>query len=319
MFAEAMVARLGAERHGIVLGEELTKGGATAEAVRNLVRRGVLVRLGRSVFRLRDHPETWEQRLCGALCLAGDGAVVGMRSAARLHGLYAYRGCVAIEIVRLRGCDHRLTNARLIQTRRLPASHIETVAGFPVTSIARTCFDLCGDPDLGLRGHTGRLIHEKQMARVLNDALARRGLTFVAQAAVLASLAKRGRSGTRLTRQLLLRFGPHYVPTESDAESLFAELLEAHGVPEPERQVSFSDDEGFIGKVDACWHRAKLIYEVDSSWHDGPLDSAEDARRDERLRRLGYTVERVHYGALVADPTPIIKKVLAILEAANGV
>src|SRR5262249_12949176 len=160
----------------------------------------------------------------------------------------------------------------------------------------RTCFDLFGDPDPGLRHSIeGRQLHATLMLRVLNDALARRGLTLGQLAVVLATIGRRGRPGTALARKLLAELGPDYVPTESDGESLVMELVEALDIERPERQVLLSDEQGWVGRVDFLWRRASFVLEIDGQWHDGPLDQASDAERDRRIEALGLKVRRVGY------------------------
>jgi hypothetical protein len=190
--------------------------------------------------------------------------------------------------------------ARFHRSALLPATQRTVRAGFPVTSVARTCFDLIGDPDPGLRKSAeGRKVHSRQMARVLNDALGRRGLTLGQLAVVRASVGKRGRPGSALARELLKEFGPKHTPTESDGESLVVELIGEWSLPIPERQVLFSDEQGWIGRVDFVWRASMLVLEVDGGWHDGPLDRQEDAERDDRVRALGYDVWRWRYRDLV--------------------
>jgi hypothetical protein len=218
-------------------------------ALDTLRSRGVLTSLGRGVDRLRDHPFDYWAQCQAALDLAGPGAVLGLRSAARLHGFYAYRRSGEVEVIVRRGRDARTSIGRIVQTRSLPPQHVTAIQGFPVTTVARTFFDMCGDPDPGLRRRGGHPVHEKKMARVYNDAVGRRGLTLVQELAVLAALAQRGRRGTRLVRQLLLRFGPRYVPTRSATETLFFELVASFGLPEPEKQAVITDIEGWIGTV----------------------------------------------------------------------
>jgi Protein of unknown function (DUF559) len=296
---------MGARRHGIVTAELTGSAGVPAHARATLRRRGVLVPIGRGVDRLRDHPfDHWAQ--CqAALDLAGCDAVLGLRTAARLHGFYAYRRTGMVEVLAPRRNDHGTMIGRIVQTRSLPRAHVTEVDGFPVTTVARTFFDLCGDPEPQLRRRGGHPAHDRKMRAVYNDALARRGLTFVHEAAVLSVTGKRGRRGTRLVRELLLRFGPDYEPTWSDTESLFMELVWATGLPEPEKQVALSDVRGFIGVVDFLWRDAQVVVEVDSTWHDGPLDTAEDAERDERLTAAGYVVKRYRYRHLLAEPDRI--------------
>lgn len=308
---EVVVAAIGARLDGIVPGWALDAAGITAEDLRPLRRRGVLVLLGNRVYRLRDHPWTWRSRLRAALELAGPGAVVGLRSAARLHGYYAYRNTDAIEILVPRRRKARAGIGRVVQTRVLHDSHVTEIDGFPVTTVARTFFDLCGDPDDGLP--VGHPAHERRMRWVYNDAVGRRGLRFVHEAAILAALARQGRSGTRLVRKLLRRFGDSYEPTRSDVESLFVDVLDAFSVQLPENQVKVSGVDGFIGVVDFLWCAARLVVEVDSAWHDGPLDIEADTVRDERLAAAGYAVKRFRYRELVLEPERVVRELVTVL------
>ena len=196
----------------------------------------------------------------------------------------------------------------------MPADHVTTVDGFPVTSVARTFFDLCAYPARGLRYR--HPYHAEKMRRVYNDALGRRGMTFAQEAAVLLVLAKRGRRGTDLTRRILLHFGPKHRPTKSDTESLFLELVHVYGLPRPENQAIINGPEGFIGTVDFAWRSVRLIVEIDSSWHDGPLDEDVDIERDERLKTAGYVVKRYRYGDLIGRPAAIARE-LGLIVSGN--
>jgi very-short-patch-repair endonuclease len=307
-FAEDVVAAVGAGNDGIVIDAP----GVSASARARLRRRGLLVPVGRGIDRLRDHPLTWRSRCRIALATAGPDAVLGLRSAARLHRFYAYRDTDRVEVLVRRGKDHRTNeDARVLQTRWLPDAHVTVTGGLPCTTAARTFFDLCGDPDFGLP--VAHPAHERAMARVYNDAVGRRGLTFTQEAAVLLVLARRGRSGTQLVRQLLDRFGPMYTPTMSDAETLFLELVHAGRLPEPEKQVALADERGFIGVVDFLWPEPKVVVEVDSSWHDGPLDREVDEMRDRRLEAAGYVVHRYRYGELIARSERILRQLEAVV------
>jgi hypothetical protein len=306
---EDVVADIGAGRRGIVTADLAATAGVPAHVRKTLRRRGVLVPVGRGVDRLRDHPFDHWSCCQAALDLAGGEAVLGLRTAARLHGCYAYRAADAIEVVTPRRDDHETCLGRIVQTRCLPPSHVTVVDGFPVTTLARTFFDLCGDPEPHLRRRGGHPAHDRRMRAVYNDALARRGLSFSQEVAVLAVTGKRGRRGTRLVREILEQFGPGHEPTRSDTESLFMELVSTFGLPEPEKQVALGDRRGFIGVVDVLWRDARLVVEIDSSWHDGPLDVAGDEERDRRLRDAGYTVKRYRYRDLVAAPSRVDREI----------
>ena len=307
--AEVVVASIGAERDGIVTAALAAKRGVDRQARARLRRRGVLVAVGRGVDRLRDHPFGFRSRCRAALDLAGDGAVLGLRTAARVREFYAYRAFEDVEVLARRADDHRLEIGRLVQTRWLPPDHVTVVEGLAVTTAARTFFDLCGDPDPGLRYR--HPYHARKMRMVYNDALARRGMTFTQEAAVLLVLAKRGRRGTSLAREILMTYGPKHQPTRSDTETLFLEFIRAYALPVPERQGVITGPHGFIGTVDFVWRRAKVIVEVDSRWHDGPLDEEADLERDELLRAAGYDVNRYRYGDIIRGAGAIHRELVA--------
>ena len=304
--AEAIVCGVGSQRHGIVPAPMLVARGLGEEDLRRIRRCGFLVPVGRGVDRLRDHPFDWPSRCQALLDLAGPGAVVGMRAGARLHRAYAYRAAEEAEVLVRRGRDQRTSIGRIVQTRLLPPSHITCVDGFPVTTLARTFFDLCGDPDHDLPYR--HPYHERRMRQLYNDALGRRGMTFFQEAAVLAVTARRGRRGTALVRETLLHYGPEHTPTKSDAETLFFEFVLAYELPVPERQVPITDARGFIGTVDFLWPDVRHIVEVDSSWHDGPEDKLADLARDDLLRAAGYTVDRYRYLDIIRRPTAIVRE-----------
>ena len=303
---EQQLADCAAVRHGIISAPVVSQVGVPDHVVAYLRRRGLLVPIGRGVDRMRDHPFDFAARCQAALDLAGDGAALGRRTAARLHEWYRYRHVELVEVLVRRGRDQRTCVGSIVQTRWLPERHVEVVAGFPVTTPARTFFDLAGAPPPGLS--VNHPVHERHLRAVYNDCVARRGLTFTQEAAVLLVMAKRGRSGTALTRRILERYGPEWTPTHSDTETLFLELVEAYEVPLPERQVPISGTEGWIGTVDFCWPDAWHIVEVDSCWHDGPEDVIADTERDAGLRAAGYTVQRYRYGELVSRPAAIARE-----------
>lgn len=313
--AELTLSAIAAAHHGVVTSALALGEGVTIKALRHQAAMGRLLQLKRGIYQVRGHPITWESRLQAALFDAGPGAVVARRSAARLQEVWHYRRADAIEVMRLRGGDHRVTLGRLRETTLLPAAHVTYVAGFPTTTLARTCFDLAGDPDPDLRDKPWRdEVHERHISRMFNDALGRRGLTMIHEVAVLAALGGRGRPGTALVRELLKRFGPRYKPTKSDGESLFVELLDVFDLPVPERQVPIGGTT-FIGTVDFLYRQQGVVVEIDGTWHDGPLDQTYDEERDDRLTAERFEVVRIRYGDLVLHPEREMARVSRALTA----
>ncbi len=304
------LADFGQLHHGVVHRSAARAVGISEDAIRHRVARGELIRLADGVFRLRDHPPTWRSRLWAALLEAGHGAVTSHRSAARLHELYAYRQTEAVEVLVRRGRDYRVTQGRLHQTRVLDSSHLEVIAGFPCTTLARTIFDLCGDPDIKpLKRPRAREIHVSRMLKVVNDAIRRHGLSVERELAILTVVGKRGRPGTATVRTIFQEMGCRYVPDESELETIFAELVASAGLPRPEKQLDVGDAEGWIGRVDFAWSLQRVVVEIDSSWHDGPLDQRRDALRDARLMAAGWQVLRFRWRDLVLAPDKVLRAV----------
>jgi very-short-patch-repair endonuclease len=313
---ELVVADLGARRRGIVRTDLALAEGIRHHELDQLRRAGRLVSLGRGVDRLRDRPFDWHAQCQAALDLAGPTSALGLRTAGRLHGWYADRATEAVEVAVLRGRDHRTSVGRLVQTTRLPDDHVMELDGLRVTTPARTFFDRSGDPARGMR--VSHPAHERAMVRLYNDALRRGGLTFIQELAVFSALAGRGRRGTRLVRSLLRRFGSQYSPTASDLETTFFELVARSALPDPHKQVAVSGVDGFIGVVDFLWPEERVVVEVDSSWHDGPVDAEHDAERDRRLVAAGYTVLRYRFGDIVLDPTRVLRELGAAIRRMHG-
>src|SRR3546814_6446249 len=92
------------------------------------------------------------------------------------------------------------------------------------------------------------------------------------------------------------------------SSDLFIQLVETYRLPPPAVQASISGPSGWIGTVDFLFEQVRHVVEIDSSWHDGPMDRAADAERDEALRAAGYTVERYRYGRLVGEPAAVARE-----------
>lgn len=80
------VAKTAARQYGVVSVRQLRDAGMDADAVRLRVRAGRLHRLHRGVYAVGHRGLSWRGRWLAAVFAAGDGAVLGHRSAAELWG-----------------------------------------------------------------------------------------------------------------------------------------------------------------------------------------------------------------------------------------
>ena len=96
--------------------------------------------------------------------------------------------------------------------------------------------------------------------------------------------------------------------SESPGESWSAVVIDALGLPRPERQQGFRDAGGFIGRVDFWWPAAGVVGEFDGRVKYGRSNPSgrapeevlwEEKRREDRLRARGLTVVRWTVGELV--------------------
>lgn len=228
------------------------------------------------VLRLVGAPRTVRQHLMLAVLDAGPGAVVSHSSAAALWQLPGF-SFTTVEVSRPR---HRSTcataGARPHHPRLLPASHVTDRHHIPVTTLARTMFDLAGR------------LHPARLERLIDTVVSRSPSALMALHALLPELAAAGRSGIAAMRVLLDSRPEGYVATASGLEARFASILAEAGEAPMERQVDVGGHE-WVGRVDFLDRMLRLIVEIDSDvHHTSPLDRAHDRRRDRQLQSAGW-------------------------------
>jgi hypothetical protein len=100
-------------------------------------------------------------------------------------------------------------------------------------------------------------------------------------------------------------------------ETLSRLALMAEGLPEPELQVEFRDDQGLIGRVDMWWPGLRVIGEADGLLKYGSADDvvAEKIRED-RLRALGFIVVRWTWREILTSPATVARRLRAAARLA---
>ena len=107
-------------------------------------------------------------------------------------------------------------------------------------------------------------------------------------------LAKSGRTGTVLLRELLKARPPGWIPPASNLEARFATIAREALLGEWRRQVDLGDDEHWCGRVDFMSTTLPLIIEVQSErYHTALTDQAHDTTRRQRLEDAGLVVVEV--------------------------
>lgn len=293
-------------QNGLFTLDQARTTGATRAMVRHRVRTGRWLELHPRVFSLLGTPTTPVVAVHAAVLAAGDDAVASHMSAAGLLDLPGFPLNDRWTHVTVPAYTHRRSSpARIHQTIALPAHHRRVIAGVPCTSVARTLFDLCGS------------IKVRRAERAVDNALARRMVQVPALRRVLDDVAEHGRAGSAPLRRLLIERGGRYVAPESELEARFVELVRAHQLPEPERQVDIGDADSWVGRVDFVSPAARLIVECDGALgHSTLLDRRADTERDRRLRAAGWTVLRFTWTEVTVHPALVAARLRQALAGA---
>jgi very-short-patch-repair endonuclease len=289
------------QQHGVVSRDQCRLAGISMRAE---LARGDWEVLSPRVLRLRGAPRTARSRLMAAVLDAGGGAAASHGSAAALWRLPGFR-LVPCEVVRPHGGDQLdVTLGRLHRSRSLPAHHVTVLDAIPVTTPARTLFDLAG------------VLHPLRTARAVDNALAKSPALLRALHRMLPELAERGRTGIRAMREILAARPLGYVPPASGLEARAIQILEEAGI-RVRRQVDLGGDD-WIGRVDLLVEGTNLAIEIDSArYHSSLFDRERDARRDEALRAAGLEVVRVAAEDVWSAPSTVVRSIRKALRASG--
>ena len=233
-----------------------------------------------AVLRLRGSPRSEEQRIMAAVLDAGHAAVLSHHSAAAWWGLPGF-DLEELHVTRSRGrSGHPSRLARLHEVRLLPPHHVTVLRSIPLTTPARTVFDLAG------------VVHPKRVERAIENAWSDHLVDGRVLASILDDLAARGRRGVNVMRSILSERGPDYVPPASGLEGRFRDLLRRAGLPTMDRQVDVGGTQ-WLGRVDFIDREQRLIVQIDSERHHGSLiDKRADDAQTAAMEAAGFRVRR---------------------------
>jgi hypothetical protein len=204
------------------------------------------------------------------------------------------------------------TPAELVHTNRRPPPLIivhtdvllpdewQTISGMPVTTPARTAFDL--GRRLGLKQgvqHLDALINATDVK--LNNI----------EAVIDAHPGARGLRQLRKTLELVDG------GAESPYESLTRLLLVEAGFPRPQTQIPVYSDYGYlVARIDMGWPQWRVGVDFDGAHHwTDPRQRAWDVERYAKLAELGWADVRLTAGTLHHNPRVFLNRVGAALIA----
>jgi len=277
------------------------------EQIRARVRKGELVVIGRGVYVPRAIARSFDAvphsthvlRAAGAVVLAGRGSVVSHRSAALVHDI-AILGDEPAEVTITgrsgrRGCRHGVH----LYSTPMPAAHVTSRSGVPVTTVARTVVDLA------------RTLTFAEGVVAADSALFR-GLAVPVE--LWAAAGERRHQWGGVKAQRVVKFAD--ASAESPLESLARVLFDEAQLPPPDLQAPIYDGDLFIGRADFLWRRHKLIVEVDgSAKYTDPQRARAQLWRDKALRAAGYEVIHFSWAEIATHPDQVVAAIRAALSA----
>ena len=230
---------------------------------------------------------TWQQRVTGACFWAGPHAVASHRSAAHIYGLDGIRAGV-VEI-----STTRQLSARGVVVHR---SHDwigvdETIRdGIAVTTVHRTLIDLV-------------VVVAPTVVEIALDSALSQGLTSVAFLwRRLNRLGGRGRAGSAALRAMLADRAGLTQHAQNGAETKLVRSLKAAGIHDFQRQFRIFDGDEFVARPDLAWPGLLVAVELDGwRWHMSTSARRRDAKRQNAIERLGWTVLRFFWEDVLYD------------------
>lgn len=297
------VAELAGRQHGVVARRQLGALGLGGTAIDHRVSTGRLHGLHHGVYAVGHPAIPREGRWWAALLAAGEGAVLSHRSAARLWGILSVEQEERIEVTIPR--SSRSTSRLWRHSSHLRADEVVVQAGFPVTCVARTLFDIASR------------LPDWQFERALREA----EVLGLPRSPTLAELYVRHprRRGAKTVRMALeaLSLLPHG-RTRSSLEDGFLRFLSRSGLSAPETNVHL-DVGGRSYEADCLWRAHRLIVELDGHRAHGTRSAFEwDRERDRRLRAAGWGVIRVTWRQLRDQPEALAHDLRRILSDENA-
>jgi very-short-patch-repair endonuclease len=237
-------------------------------------------------------------RRWAAVLAYGEGTLLSHRSAAALWGLARRRSGIidVTAAVGRQGVDRR--TGIFIHRGRLHPEDRAVRAGIPVTTVARTLFDMA------------EFVGLKHLESAWEEA-DRLGLLELREVERVCERGY-GRRALRPIRRLLVEARAATI-TRSPLEDDFAAFCRDHGLPAPSFNTTVL---GF--EVDALWPRQRLAAELDSwEFHSHRAAFERDRARDMALQVAGYRTIRVTHRRLHREANVLASEIDRLLRAGS--
>lgn len=309
-------------RHGVFRRSDLAQLNVDPDCIRAFLRRGWWTKLHHGVY-IDTHvlatisgPDQRMRILASAAIAALPGPAYAFGpTSAQLNGLVVDRKLLSrVTLVRPRHLEQRSLHRRVtshselgdvtLHRHAVPQERLTILDGIPsvdrVTAAITTA--AASDPMWALATLDSLLWSDPALLQDLPTLIEEwkgiRGLGTAREAAALA------RVGAQTALESISRF-----------------RLMMEGLPEPQLQVAFHDEDGLIGFADLVWEDLGVIGEADGlGKYQTREDLIREKRREDRLRALGWIVVRWTWDEIFRDPRVVAERIRrAVARARLGV
>jgi predicted transcriptional regulator of viral defense system len=287
---ERELTTLAARQHGVISLGQLLAAGLSTRTVRRRVEAGRLCPVHRGVYLIGAGPLGIRGVWMAAVLACGKEALLSHRSAAALWGLQRPDPA----LVEVTSASTRTRPGIVVHQGGIGVADRTAVTGIPVTSVARTLFDLA------------EVVDADRLERAFEEADRLRLLAL----RELEELCARspGRRALRPVRRLI-DAAREPSTTRSSLEDRFLAFCREHEIPLPATNVTVLGHE-----VDAFWPAQRLIVEVDGFGFHGHRAAFErDRARDAARQAAGYRVLRLTHRRLEQDAAALAAELRQLL------
>jgi hypothetical protein len=296
---EGTLRRLALRQHGVVSREQVLAADGTDRTIERQLRLGRWERARGGIYVVGAAPPTWERDAIAATLAAGPGAHLTERSAARLWGLVERSGRMQLLIDGRRRV--RLPDVDVHRTTRFEPVDRSTLAGIPVTSLARSLIELAPSQSTDAMGP------------IVDAAMRLHGLDLEHLATRIDDLIAPGRRRPQSLIDALLLRTPGYDPGRSALESRTVAAIAGGGLPAPLRQHPVIRPDGREAFIDLAYPPPMVAIEVDGfAFHSSRAAFDADRIRRNELVLLGWDVLHVTSAMSNAEICRVVRLALGL-------
>jgi len=294
---DAAVANLASRQYGLFSRAQAIGLGASDIMIWRRVQAGKWLTEAEGVYTLPGWRDGWWRRVWLAFLATGPDAVVSHDTAAAIHGLTNFQR-LRIVLTTPHGDHHWHGLAEMRQSTDLRSEHVTQHNGLPVTTVARTLFDVSA------------VAGADRLAIAVEDAHISRACRIEELIALYEELRRPGKRGIKKLGRVLATHGPGYVPPESWLERRLLRIVKDAGLPRPRLQAEFPWRRDLESRCDAVYDDARMILEADGRrWHVRIDQMANDRRRDREALNHRWRPYRFVYEELKNDPALVVETI----------